>query len=82
MILLTTTITERKNQKRKRRKKKRKEGRQTDRKKLGKEGKGTKMYWLELQAMEAPFLCVRIRPPLDAEGAGIPLHQISSVMTQ
>lgn len=69
VTLLTMTITERKKKpRRKRRKKQRKEGRQTDRKKLGKEGKGTKMYWLDLQATEAPFLCVKLRSPLDGGG--------------
>ena len=72
------TITERKKKPKRERRKERKE----DRQKLGKEGKDTKMYWLDLQAMEAPFLCVKTRPPLEAEGAGIPLHQSSPVMTQ
>ena len=33
-----------------------------------------KMYWLELQAIGAPFLCVKSSPPLDAEDAGILLQ--------
>lgn len=71
---------EKKKNKQKEKEERRKE-RKEERQKLSNEEKGTKIHWLELQAIEAPLLCVKISLLLDAEGAGI-LHQISSVTTK